>query len=129
MSVIISSAERSTLSGWTVAVVPEVREHQGYRYLLERVVTRPAAKGPLPETRTPAGKPFLVTWGSAGQDAADPNRGVLHLEGLAETSGIEGGGWSTTGQPARAAGTATLRLDGPRPASGTAFIALYVPAD
>jgi hypothetical protein len=116
-------------SGKTVAVVPEVREHQGYRYLLEGVVTRPAAKGPLPQVRTPAGKPFLLTWGSAGQDAADPNRGVLYLEGLAETSGIEGGGWSTTAQPARAAGTATLRLDGPRPAAGTDFIAVYVPAE
>ncbi len=115
-------------SGRTVAVLPQVSEHQGYRYLLEGVVTRPAAGGPLPEIPTPAGKPFLVTWGSAGEDAGDPHRAVLYLEGLGESSGIEGGGWSTTPQPARAAGTATLRLDGPRPEGGVTFVATYVPA-
>lgn len=113
--------------GRVVAALPEVSEHQGFTYRLEALVSGPAATGPLPEIATPAGVPFLVTYGSAAP-AGDPDPATLYVAGLDdESSRIAGGGWSTLPQPARAAGIAELRTEGSRPDTGVAFIAIYTP--
>lgn len=119
-------------AGKALVAIPEVLEHQGHDYVIEGLVSGPLGKGPLPQITTPADKPFLVAWGSGGTPVPDSNAGAdvgyLRLTGLDEdSSGIEGGGWSTVPQRARTAGTVTLTLEGPRPSSGTAFIAVYVP--
>ena len=116
-------------AGKALAAIPEVVEHQGYRYFLEGFVSGPLAKGPLPEITTPDGRPFLVAWGSADTGTPGNSDGSLQLTGLdEESSGIQGGGWSTAAQRARTLGTAAIRVEGPRPTQGTAFIATYVPA-
>lgn len=115
--------------GRVVAALPEVSEHQGFTYRLEALVSGPAATGPLPEIATPAGVPFLVTYGST-TPAGDPTQASIQLVGLdTESSLIQGGGWSTTTQPARAAGTVELRREGAQIQEGVAFIAIYTPAD
>lgn len=116
-------------AGRVVGALPEVLEHQGYTYRLEALVSGPARTGPLPEVSTPAAVPFLVTYGSTATPG-DPEPGAFHLSGLGvESSLVQGGGWSTVAQPARAASTVGLRSEGPRPKEGVAFIATYTPAD
>jgi len=120
-------------AGKTVAVLPDRIEHQGYTYRLVGTVAGPLAKGYLPEVTTPRGIPFLLTWGSAGvvlpSAGAGSDMGHLQLSGLDEASGrgIEGGGWSTVAQRARGGGSAAIRVEGPQPKHGIAFIATYVP--
>jgi hypothetical protein len=115
--------------GRIVAALPEVREHQGYTYRLEALVSGPVGTGALPEVSTPGDVPFLLTYGST-TPAGDPGAGSLFLVGLdEESSRIQGGGWSTLPQPAKVAGTVGLQSEGPRPKAGVAFIAIYRPAD
>jgi len=116
-------------SGEPRAAVPEVIEHQGVPYRLERLVSGPAARGPLPQVSTPANRPFLVTFGSS-PPSRYPEVGTLYLSGLdTESSQLENGGQETTPQPVRGAGTVELRAEGARPLDGVAYIAVYTPVD
>ena len=112
-------------SGRTVATLPAVLEHEGYRYRFLALQAGPAGASPLPHLATPAGVPFLVTAGSTGSDTS-ANAGTTYVTGLAQEAGATSGGWQTIPQPARAAGTVGLRVEGKAPA-GTAFVAVYVP--
>lgn len=119
-------------AGKTVAALPYVIEHQGYAYRIREVVDRPLAHGALPEITTPEGQPFLVAWGSAGTDVASAGAGsdvgYLQLTGLDEESSlVQAGGWSTVTQRTRGLGSAAIRIEGPRPTQGTAFLVTYVP--
>lgn len=110
-----------------VAAVPNWIEHEGYDYILSGTVVAAAANGRALSSETPGGVPFLVTSGSVGSDG-EP-RGTTYLTGLdEESSRMEGGGWITTPQPARAPGKVTLQREGARPAGYVDFIAIYVPA-
>lgn len=110
-------------SGKPVASLPEVLEHEGYRYRLLSMATAPAGATGRPRLETPAGVPFLVTGGSTGSDPSS-NPGTTYITGLDEQSGVAGGGWQTLPQPARAAGTVSLRTEG-TVSSGTAFVTVY----
>ena len=112
-------------SGRTVATLPAVLEHQGYRYRFLAMQAGPGGRTPLPHLATPAGVPFLVTAGSTGSDTS-PDAGTTYVTGLAREAGATSGGWQTIPQPARAAGTVGLRTEGKAP-TGTAFVAVYVP--
>ncbi|WP_323095579.1 hypothetical protein [Intrasporangium sp. YIM S08009] len=112
-------------SGQTVASLPAVLEHQGYRYRFLAMQAGPGARTPLPHLATPAGVPFLVTAGSTGSDTS-PDAGTTYVTGLDQEAGATSGGWQTIPQPARAAGTVGLRTEGKAP-TGTAFVAVYVP--
>ncbi|GAA6525619.1 hypothetical protein [Intrasporangium sp. DVR] len=111
------------------AAVPEVIEHQGFQYRLERLVSGPADRGPLPEVSTPVNQPFVVTFGSS-TPSRYPRVGTLYLSGLeSESSRLENGSQETVPQPARAAGTVELSAEGARPVDGVAYIAVYTPVD
>ena len=108
-------------TGQAVAEVPEVTEYEGYRYRLTSLTTKPATGGP-PTAATPSQTPFLVTYGSAGLDPAGGTAGDVgrdYLVGLdTATGGNSGGIIETVPQPARAAGTLTLRHEGAKPKRG-----------
>lgn len=111
--------------GKVVGAVDVVNEHNGFRYRLESIVTAPASHGPLPETRSPNNVPYLVTWGSTGAGDEPAAGATLALDGVDSSSM---GGWfgsATEPQPAKPAVPLTMKADGPRPKSGTAFIAIY----
>jgi hypothetical protein len=110
-------------SGRTVAVLPEVLERQGYRYRLLSLSSGPAGAARLPQLPTPAGVPFLVTAGSTEWDPSS-TPGTIYVTGLDEASGATAGGLQTLPQPARAAGSVGLRVEGSSP-GGTAVLALY----
>lgn len=112
-------------SGRTVASLPAVLEHEGYRYRFLAMQAGPAGTTPLPHLATPAGVPFLVTAGSTGPDTS-ADAGTTYVTGLDAQPGSTSGGWQTVPQPARAAGTVGLRTEGKAP-TGTALLALYVP--
>jgi len=132
-------------AGRTLAALPTVVEHQGYRYHLAGVATGPLASGTLPELGVPTSVysgvavpqgPFLVSWGSVGSDVPD---GTGAGTGSAETSGLrldglrdggEGrsyGTWGTTPVPAGSTRSMRLVAEGTRPDHGTAFIVVYTP--
>ena len=119
-------------TGKILAQVPEVTEFQGYRYLIETMKTRPATGGP-PTSETPSQTPFLVTYGSVGLDPEGGTAGDVgrdYLVGLdTPTGGNSGGIIETVPQPARAAGTVTLRHEGAKPKRGVQLIAIYTLAD
>ena len=117
-------------AGTTRAALPEVVEHQGYRYRLTAVSSGPLATGRLPELRLPADVPTIVSWGSAGDAltgtmAPDGTR-ELRLEGLPD--GPEGRGYGASGVvPVPAVGARSLRIvaQGARPDHGVAYLAVY----
>ena len=56
--------------------------------------------------------------------------GSTHVDGLSEGSISAGdGGQTTANQPARTAGTVTLRHEGPAPKHGVQLLAIYTLAD
>jgi hypothetical protein len=116
------------LSGTPVAALPHIVEHQGYRYRLERLSTSPLRSGRLSPTGAPAG-PAVVLWGSAGDTVLATTPGSpssLRLDGLRNTGESRPvGSWGPTPVPAGSARTLSLVAEGPRPNSGTAFIAVY----
>ncbi|MFC7596107.1 hypothetical protein ACFQU3_12360 [Terrabacter sp. GCM10028922] len=116
------------LSGTPVTALPHVVEHQGYRYRLERLSTSPLRSGRLSPTGAPAG-PAVVLWGSAGDTVLATTPGSpssLRLDGLRNTGESRPvGSWGPTPVPAGSARTLSLVAEGPRPNSGTAFIAVY----
>ncbi|WP_147067367.1 hypothetical protein, partial [Terrabacter aerolatus] len=115
-------------AGTTVAELPTVVEHQGYRYRLAGVATGPLASGPLPElgvetspyaaVAVPVG-PFLLAWGSAGTDLPGTGRSgdgaQLRLEGLRDAEARGYDSWGVVPVPAgsirvSADSTRSLRL-------------------
>ncbi|HET9633410.1 MAG TPA: hypothetical protein VFP73_13490 [Terrabacter sp.] len=115
-------------TGRTVASLPDVVEHQGYRYELIGIEAAPLASWHDLTTGVPAGM-ALVTWGSAGDNltgsSATADSGT-RLTGL--PSGTEGhgyGSWGTSPVPDGSDHTVTVTTVGPRPDHGTGFLALY----
>ncbi|KRF38174.1 hypothetical protein [Terrabacter sp. Soil810] len=109
-------------SGAPVAALPEVVEHQGYRYRLDgRVSIADATSRDELVVPTPGGRPFLVTYGFAGTGT----EGTERLDGLADQSTAISGGLTTAEQPARPEGTVTLRHEGPLSPSGVRLVAVY----
>ncbi len=88
--------------------------------------------GPI-MARTPSQTPFLVTSGSVGLDPEGGSAGDVgrdYLVGLDIATGANSGGSrETVPQPARAAGTVTLRHEGAKPKRGVQLIAIYTLAD
>lgn len=134
-------------AGHLVQVLPQVIEHQGYRYRLADVAALPIRGGslaigwPVLRLETPAAVPFLVSFGAiakgttsvacasvATRSAYCAQAGSLQLVGLdnpAVSLGI--GPWTMAAQPARAAGSVQLQAapNGSPVSTGTAFLALY----
>jgi hypothetical protein len=117
-------------AGHVVGVLPQVVEHQGYRYLLEPVVHRPLGSGALPTLKAPASGPYVVTFGTVGTGAWGADPGFFQLDGLAsDTSLVQEGGLTTAPQAAGSGQTLGLRLaEGTAPKVGYGVIAIYVPA-
>ena len=114
-------------TGQVVQLLPEVREYQGYRYRLDTLAVDRVSAGPLRRS-TPAGKAFIVVFGTAGTPTGAA--GSTHVDGLTDGSITAGdGGQTTANQPARRAGSATLRHEGATPKSGVQLIAIYTLAD
>ncbi|WP_343994381.1 hypothetical protein, partial [Terrabacter terrae] len=115
-------------SGKTVASLPQVVEHQGYRYELAGLTTAPLASWHDLTTVVPAGQ-ALVTWGSAGDHLAGDSgtsESGTRLTGLSEgTEGHGYGSWGTSPVPRGSAHTVTVTAGRKRPDHGTGFLALY----
>jgi hypothetical protein len=109
----------------------EITEVGGHNYKLADVRTADATSGSV-ELPTPAGKPFLVTYGPS--DITDTDEVTVQFSGIGEESTIltnatTPGGMGQATSPARDAGTATLRIASGIPTKGKLLLALYVPAD
>ncbi|MEO6997740.1 MAG: hypothetical protein ABI112_06620 [Terracoccus sp.] len=114
-------------TGKVIRQVPEVREYQGYRYRLDTLAVDRASAGPLRRS-TPAGKAFIVFFGTAGTPTG--GAGSTKVDGLTDDSiSASDGGQTTANQPARPAGTVTLRHEGAKPERGVQLIAIYTLAD
>lgn len=112
----------------------ELTENGGHNYRLAKLMTVDAAKADHLELATPADTPFLLSYGSTGDSAAEGTTDVIHLTGLGDEIGNQAGGYGTQGVAARPAGLAkiTLKDFNEHPVAhpkGTLFIALYLPAD
>ena len=117
-------------AGGSAAVVPNVREYNGYTYVLadsSTTLAKDLTTRPL-ELRAPASGPFLVTYGTVGSGAWTSNPGFLTVAGLdGDASLVQEGGLATDPQ-AHAHGQ-LLRLEraeGAAPRQGTGVIATYV---
>ncbi|GAA5016627.1 hypothetical protein GCM10023258_02320 [Terrabacter aeriphilus] len=116
------------VAGTPVVALPDVVEHEGYRYRIASVTSAALASGPLPRVAAPSG-PALVTWGSSGDGlvgATATANSSLRLTGLQGSDQGRGlGSWGTTPVPAGSTGTLALAAEGSRPDHGTSFLALY----
>lgn len=114
-------------TGKVVLQVPQMREYQGYRYRLDSLAVDRVSAGPL-RRDTPAGRPFIVFFGTTETPVG--TAGSTHVDGLTDGSINAGdGGLTTANQPARPAGTITLRHEGPTPKAGVQLLAIYTLAD
>lgn len=113
-------------SGRPLVALPEVVEHEGYRYALATVVSGPSGTR-LAAVPTPGGQPFLVSFGSAGAEPVDASvPSGVRLAGLSTETGLLGSGWTTEPQPSRPAASVQLVREGPQGApGGIDFVALY----
>ena len=116
-------------AGTTRAALPEIVEHQGYRYRLTAVSSGPLRAGGLPQLGLTTRGPILLNWGSAG-DGLSPGLAPagtreLRLEGV--PAGPEARGYGTSGVVPLPSTPRSLRLvaHGPRPDHGVAYIAVY----
>ncbi|OFE17226.1 hypothetical protein BA895_17415 [Humibacillus sp. DSM 29435] len=110
-------------TGKVALQVPQVREYQGYRYRLDSLAVGRVSAGPL-RRDTPAGKPFIVFFGTTETPVG--TAGSTHVDGLTDGSVNAGdGGQTTANQPARPAGTITLRHEGATPKRGVQLLAIY----
>ncbi|MEW1952214.1 hypothetical protein [Terrabacter sp. NPDC080008] len=114
-------------SGKTVASLPDVVEHQGYRYELIGLQAEPLASWHDLTSGVPAGI-SLFTWGSAGGDL--PGSGTaesgIRLSGLPSGAEVRPyGSWGTAPAPDGSDHTVTVTTVGKRPDQGTGFLALY----
>lgn len=102
----------------------EVVEYSGRNYRLVDLKTAPFATTDHLEMVTPADTPFLVSHGGSGNpDGAN----MVHLTGLSSNSDNAVGGYGTSGEAARPAGTAKVSVTGPHQSTGHLFLALYLP--
>ncbi|MEV6410583.1 hypothetical protein [Kribbella sp. NPDC051718] len=113
--------------------IPELLEYGGYRYKLATVQTAPAADGQV-TVDTPAGKPYLMTFGGAELGLAEVWVKILGLD--REASVLLGEdptvlnpnrGGRTVGQPAGRAGKVTQKVVSGRPTQGLLYLGLYLP--
>jgi len=115
-------------AGRTVASLPVVIEHQGYRYELVSMTSSPLSSWRDLTTGVPAGM-ALVTWGSVGDDLAGSSSTAdagMRLTGLPDgTEGHGYGSWGTSPVPVGSDHTVTVTAGGKRPGHGTGFLALY----
>ncbi|WP_020393165.1 hypothetical protein [Kribbella catacumbae] len=106
--------------------VDVVKEFNGHNYRLAEVKTADARTARELELATPADKPFLVAYGTAGMAGDQPTVGVT---GLTDSSSNVGGGIGIAGEAARPAFTAKLTLSPGKYTRGHLVLALYLPAD
>ena len=114
-------------SGRTVASLPLVVEHQGYRYELGGLTTAPLASWHDLTSGVPAGM-ALFTWGSVGDNlpTSGTSESGTRLSGLPDGAEVRPyGSWGTDPAPAGSDHTVTVTTVGKRPAHGTGFLALY----
>ncbi|MCU1538615.1 MAG: hypothetical protein JWP82_2966 [Humibacillus sp.] len=115
-------------AGATVAALPRVLEHQGYRYTLKSLNSAPLRTWKDLTFGVPAG-PSLLTWGSAGGNLTGSGAGDgsgMRLTGLRD--GDQGAGWgsySTQPVPADSTPRVTLSAVGTKPGHGSGFVAVY----
>lgn len=118
--------------GSTVPVPRGRSSWWGYHYRLTSLTTEPAPRGPT-TARTPSQTAFLVTHGSVGLDAEGGSAGDVGRDYLAgfdtTTGGNSGGIREPVPQPARAAGTVTLRHEVVKPKRGVQLITIYPLSD
>lgn len=114
-------------TGEALVALPEQIEHEGHRYGLARLVSGPSDEK-LAAAQTPAGEPFLVTFGAVGAGSVTDSLVPIgvRLTGLSLDTGVLEGGWTTVPEPARMAGSVELVREGPRTSSrGVDFMAIY----
>jgi len=104
----------------------ELREYNGFNYELAEVKQADAKSATALELATPADKPFLVAYGTAGLAGDSP---TVTVSGVAHGTTAGGGGIGVVGQAARPAGTVKVTLSTGRYTSGKLLVALYLPAD
>lgn len=107
--------------------VPEVVEHDGYRYRLDKLEHSPATENAgVLETTTPADVPFLIVYGTTGKDDVS-----LQPNGMGGEGGSGGfiSGPSMSLQPigARPAGRASVDTPGSPHSDGELVIGVYLP--
>jgi hypothetical protein len=106
--------------------VSERLEHNGYLYRLAKLEHSPVTGSAGHELTTPANTPFLVVYGSSGD-----NRTGIDLDGIVTPSGrdgsmIVGAALSVTGVAPRPAGRVAVFAEGPH-TNGDYLIGLYLP--
>jgi hypothetical protein len=107
------------------ATLDEVAEYNGYNYRLTEVKTADATTAKLLELATPAGRPFLVAYGSSDLGTTNVR---TRLTGLTTDAGNDtGGGIGTVGEAARDAGTAKLTIEAGHPTKGLLILGIYLP--
>jgi hypothetical protein len=107
--------------------LPELTEAFGYEYRLAGVTTA-AGSAKRVSIATPAGKPYLIAYGSSPLGVAGSVHGELRVGG--STSGIGSGGalgiaWDPHG--AGPSEQAVLTISGGTPTKGTLILAVYEP--
>jgi hypothetical protein len=104
--------------------VPQRVEYDGRTFELNRLEHSPVAVSAGHELTTPAGRPFLVVFGSSGDNATS-----VDLDGIETATGRSaargGRGWSLAPVAARPAGRAAVLATGPH-TEGDYIIGIYV---
>lgn len=108
------------------STLDEVKEYGGRNYRLTEVKQADLRTAKDLELATPADKPFLVAYGTAGLKGDQP---TVEISGLTHGTPSTGGGIGLVGEAARPAGKAKIHLSTGKYTSGHLVIALYVPAD
>jgi hypothetical protein len=120
---IYAKGEQRTIDDTTLDVV---REYAGRNYRLTEVKQADVKTTKDLELATPADKPFLVAYGTAGLKGDQP---TVEISGLTHGTPSVGGGIGLVGEAARPAGKAKVHLSTGKYTSGHLVIALYLPAD
>ncbi|MFI5711498.1 hypothetical protein [Kribbella sp. NPDC051620] len=121
---IYSKGKQQTVDGMGF---DEVREYDGRNYRLTELKKVPFPGANRLTIKTPADTPFLVSYGSTGKV---DEKSMIEVTGLSDSPAHSGaGGYGTAGEPARAAGSATLTATGMGKGPGHLILALYLPAD
>ncbi|WP_433010471.1 hypothetical protein [Kribbella sp. CA-294648] len=120
---IYAKGEQRTIDDTTLDVV---REYGGRNYRLAEVKQADVKTTKDLELATPADKPFLVAYGTAGLTGDQPR---VETSGLTHGTPSVGGGIGLVGEAARPAGKAKIQLSTGKYTSGHLVIALYLPAD
>jgi hypothetical protein len=119
---IYTRGEQQIIDGTSLAGVVE---HGGYNYRLTEVKHVPLTIARTVTISTPAGKPFLISYGSTKSLSEGARVSLTGLDGGASDSA---GGVSTIGQAAIPAGSATATVEGAgQNTAAEVFVALYLP--